>query len=85
MFSYDVDPFERRLAVKKAAERKEAEGVRAGAFVAGGRRKADKRSMQSRLPELLKGVHNTFRGDWYAFHSISVDAKGYIHAHFFSL
>lgn len=82
VFTYDVDPAERRQAARKQAEQQDSERVRAGAFVAGGRRKADKRAMQSRLPELLKGVHKTFQGDWLAFHSISVDAKGYVLAVF---
>ena len=82
VFTYDVDPFERRQAARKRAEQANTERMRGGAFIAGGRRKADKRAMHSRLPELLKGVHNTFRGDWLAFHSIAVDPKGYVLTHF---
>ena len=82
VFTYDADPAERRQAAKKQAEQQDSERLRAGAFVAGGRRQGDKRAMQSRLPELLQGVHTTLLGDWLAFHSISVDAKGYVLASF---
>tara|TARA_B110001452_G_scaffold34870_1_gene26882 strand:- start:2246 stop:2995 length:750 start_codon:yes stop_codon:yes gene_type:complete len=82
VFTYDVDPAERRQAARKQAEQQDSERVRAGAFVAGGRPKDNKQAMQGRLPELLKGVHKTLLADWLAFHSMSVDAKGYVLAIF---
>ena len=67
-FSYTIDPHERRDEVRKARLAADHEKMRAGAFKAGGRAfRGDKRAMQSRQGELLKGVQRCFRTDWNAY------------------
>lgn len=65
-FQYTIDPFE----LKDASQRDmRGTGTRriAGAFVAGGNARDEKRILQRRLPELRAQLRNALRADWPSF------------------
>jgi hypothetical protein len=81
-FRYSIDPFEIKEDHKREELRQGAGKMLAGAFVAGGNARNEKRSLKRRSPELRAQITHALRADWPSFLRVSADERGTLLAAF---
>lgn len=81
-FRYSVDPFEAEEDHKRAEKRHDAKQMLAGAFVAGGNARDEKRSLKRRMPELRMQLHRALQADWPSYLRVHTDERGVLLAAF---